>query len=53
MIMAMCIFLMILSFKQQVEDSLKRLQLDYIDLYYIHFPDDDTAKDEAVAALKN
>ena len=38
--------------KQQVEDSLKRLQLDYIDLYYIHFPDDDTAKDEAVAALK-
>ena len=26
--------------------------MDYIDLYYIHFPDDDTPKDKAVAALK-
>ena len=26
--------------------------MDYIDLYYIHFPDEDTPKDEAVAALQ-
>ncbi|UNL86456.1 aldo/keto reductase [Priestia koreensis] len=38
--------------KQSVEDSLKRLQTDYIDLYYIHFPDENTPKDEAVGALK-
>lgn len=38
--------------KQQVENSLKRLQTDYIDLYYIHFPDDNTSKDQAVAALQ-
>ncbi|HDE5416952.1 TPA: aldo/keto reductase [Staphylococcus aureus] len=38
--------------KKQVENSLKRLQTDYIDLYYIHFPDDNTPKDQAVAALQ-
>ncbi|HDC9865152.1 TPA: aldo/keto reductase [Staphylococcus aureus] len=38
--------------KQQVENSLKRLQTDYIDLYYIHFLDDNTPKDQAVAALQ-
>ena len=38
--------------KQAVEESLKRLQTDYIDLFYIHFPDQDTPKDEAVGALK-
>ncbi|CDQ20776.1 aldo/keto reductase [Halobacillus karajensis] len=38
--------------KQSVEDSLKRLQTDYIDLYYIHFPDENTPKNEAVGALK-
>lgn len=38
--------------KQAVEESLMRLQTDYIDLFYIHFPDQDTPKDEAVGALK-
>ena len=38
--------------KQAVEGSLKRLQTDYIDLFYIHFPDEQTPKDEAVGALQ-
>jgi len=38
--------------KQAVEESLKKLQTDYIDLFYIHFPDQITPKDEAVGALK-
>ncbi|MCM3653546.1 aldo/keto reductase [Metabacillus litoralis] len=38
--------------KQAVEESLQRLQTDYIDLFYIHFPDNDTPKYEAVGALK-
>lgn len=38
--------------KQIVEDSLKRLQTDYIDLFYIHNPDESTPKYEAVGALK-
>lgn len=38
--------------KRMVEDSLVRLKTDYIDLYYIHFPDDNTPKAEAVGALK-
>lgn len=38
--------------KQAVEDSLKRLQTDYIDLFYIHFPDEETPKAEAVGALQ-
>lgn len=37
--------------KVEVEKSLKRLQTDYIDLIYIHFPDQDTPKDEAIGAL--
>ncbi|CAI2660518.1 Aldo-keto reductase IolS [Apilactobacillus kunkeei] len=37
--------------KKSVDDALKRLQTDYIDIFYIHFPDDQTPKDEAVAAL--
>lgn len=36
----------------QVNKSLKRLQTDYIDIYYIHFPDHDTPKAEAVGALQ-
>ncbi|WP_206023744.1 aldo/keto reductase [Saccharibacillus alkalitolerans] len=37
--------------RESVEGSLKRLGTDYIDLYYIHFPDENTPKDEAVGEL--
>ncbi|USS88239.1 aldo/keto reductase [Fructilactobacillus hinvesii] len=38
--------------KQCVEDSLKRLQTDYLDIFYIHFPDGKTPLYDAVAALQ-
>lgn len=40
--------------KQKVDESLQRMQLEYIDLFYIHHPDPEekTPLDEAVAALK-
>ena len=38
--------------KKTVEESLMRLRTDYIDLFYIHYPDQGTPKDEAVGALK-
>ena len=38
--------------RKTVEESLRRLQTDYIDLFYIHFPDEATPKDEAVGALQ-
>ncbi len=38
--------------RESVENSLQRLQTDYIDLFYIHFPDEATPKDEAVGALQ-
>ncbi|WP_155982680.1 aldo/keto reductase [Paucisalibacillus sp. EB02] len=38
--------------RETVEASLKRLQTDYIDLFYIHYPDENTPKYEAVGALK-
>ncbi|EOH87896.1 aldo/keto reductase [Enterococcus pallens] len=37
--------------KQAVEDALKRLQTTYIDIFYIHFPDENTPKNKAIAAL--
>lgn len=37
--------------RQSLEDSLKRLQTDYIDLYYIHNPDGKTPIGDAVAEL--
>lgn len=36
----------------QVEASLNRLGTDYLDIYYIHFPDKTTPKAEAVGALQ-
>ncbi|ERL65348.1 aldo/keto reductase [Schleiferilactobacillus shenzhenensis] len=38
--------------KKAVDDALLRLQTDYIDVFYIHFPDEDTPKYEAVGALE-
>lgn len=37
---------------RSVEEALVRLQTSYIDIFYIHFPDETTPKNEAVAALQ-
>lgn len=37
--------------RNAVEDALQRLQTDYLDIFYIHFPDENTPKNEAVQAL--
>ncbi|WP_102027640.1 aldo/keto reductase [Salirhabdus sp. Marseille-P4669] len=39
--------------RQAVDEALTRLQTDYIDLFYIHFPDEDTPKAEAVGVLND
>lgn len=36
---------------RSIDESLARLQTDYIDVYYIHHPDESTPEDEAVGAL--
>jgi len=38
--------------RQALEASLKRLNQDYVDLYYLHFPDDETPISESVGELK-
>ena len=40
-----------LHIKQQVEDSLRRLQTDYIDVYYIHHVDTQTPLEEMLRAF--
>ncbi|WEG12572.1 aldo/keto reductase [Pullulanibacillus sp. KACC 23026] len=37
--------------RQALEASLKRLNQDYVDLYYLHFPDEDTPISESVGEL--
>lgn len=39
-------------FREAVDAALERLDTDYIDLFYIHNPDSETPKNEAVAALQ-
>ncbi|GEL39176.1 Aryl-alcohol dehydrogenase related enzyme [Lacticaseibacillus paracasei subsp. tolerans DSM 20258] len=38
---------------QANDDALLRLKTDYLDIFYIHFPDDKTDKAEAVNAIAN
>lgn len=36
---------------QQIEESLRRLQTDYLDIYYAHHPDPDTPLEETIGAF--
>ncbi len=40
------------SLRRGVEDSLRALKLDYIDLYQVHWPDEQTPAEDTAAALQ-
>jgi len=39
------------AFRKALDDSLRRLQTNYLDLYYLHFPDWSTPIDETIEAM--
>lgn len=39
--------------KQSITDALDRLKIDYIDIFYLHFPDTETPKNEIVRLLQD
>ena len=39
------------AINRAIEESLKRLQTDYLDIYYLHWPDYDVAIDETLEAI--
>ena len=40
------------SLMQEIDDSLRRLQTGYIDIYQMHWPDPDTPEEESMEALE-